>query len=196
MNWINEHSTFIGIMCSVLAAVSGYVLFALGFLRFKRENKMAIKQKSFTTVYKPLFDMIEPTLYKDLSQEQYLTLLEAINKIVQEDRIIEGYELSINLFYAFKHIERDLSTGYYQLRYKTICKKIDNTYDKLSRKLGYPVRKFFYREANKQFFNRRMKLGYFMKTLLAMLLTILPAITLITFSFMITLVFLLKFLFS
>ncbi len=120
---------FIGIIVTVVASL--YI--------FKNETSISFIRERHDKLISPLFNLLEPTLYKPIQPdiiEKALDIIDA-NKNLSDGKLLE--------IYYFCTINPS------QGNFNSLCSYIDKSYDKSCRKLGLKTRSLLYRISREQY---------------------------------------------
>ena len=142
MNNISTNSdplNFIGLLATVIVAV--YV--------FKGGLSTSLIRERHDKLIFPLFDLLEPVLYKNYTDD---ILNIALQIIKQNKNLADGRLLEISYW---------CSKAPSQHRFMQLCSYIDRMYDKSCRKLGLKTRRMTYRIDRHQYKNRGYLVLYF-----------------------------------
>lgn len=130
---------FIGLLATVIVAI--YV--------FKSGPSTALIKERHDKLIFPLFDLLEPILYKKCKDD---ILNDALQIIEQNKNLADGRLLEISYW---------CSKAPSQHRFMQLCSYIDRMYDKSCRKLGLKARRMTYRIDRHQYKNRGYLALYF-----------------------------------
>lgn len=119
----SDFLNFIGILLTAL--VSLYI--------FKRESSTTFIRERHDKLIFPLFDLLEPFLYKDIPEDK----MAAAVKIIEDNKNISDGKLLEILYHCSKHPSPEHA--------KQLCIYVDRTYDKSCWRLGLKLRSITYR---------------------------------------------------
>lgn len=119
----SDFLNFIGILLTAL--VSLYI--------FKRESSTTFIRERHDKLIFPLFDLLEPFLYKDIPEDKMATAI----KIIEDNKNISDGKLLEILYHCSKHPSPE--------HVKQLCTYVDRTYDKSCWRLGLKLRSITYR---------------------------------------------------
>lgn len=117
----------------ILAIVISPLLTVLVTRIFSKKTPGSYEQERYEKIVFPVFDKLEPILYKKELSEEDFAKIEECRKIVSANRMIAGGRL----LHCFALNER--------MNFKSMSRKIDLEYDLCTRKLGLPHRPLDYR---------------------------------------------------
>lgn len=152
---------FIAILSTAIVAV--YV--------FKSGLSTSLIRDRHDKLISPLFDLLEPILYKKYTDD---ILNDALQIIDQNKNLADGRLLEISYW---------CSKAPSQHRFMQLCSYIDRMYDKSCRKLGLKTRRMTYRIDRHQYKNRGYLVLYFMLYILWSLIVM--TASLFTFLFIV-----------
>ena len=139
-NMINNFDLAAIIAAVISLAASIYVL--------RTTPKYDLVYQRYTSLIFPLFDLLEPYLFKPVSEE---ILLEAI-RLIEAHKIIAGNNLLSTLYYCKK--------SHCQENYDLLCTQVSKEYDKCCSRLGLHRRSISYKLSRKQYKNKAMFILY------------------------------------
>lgn len=134
-----EFQEYLKMLATVAPAVA---TFFIGRWTIKKNQLFDIQDKRLYKAYLPLFRIIEPTLYQELSTNQIKDL---INKMVPI--IDEHYEL-IDPFvvYRIRKIKEDIENGYFKYEsFENLCIDIDSDFESIRKSLKLPTRSLLFK---------------------------------------------------
>ncbi|MDG5789821.1 hypothetical protein QA612_20400 [Evansella sp. AB-P1] len=123
--------------------VPGIIAFIAGIVIASRGNRKKNAKARFYSVYFPIFKLIEPHLYKRITHDDALKIINEVNQLIDEH-----YELfDPSCLYAFKYFRNDLLTKgtINENYYDSFCRLIERDYDSLVKVLNLPRRTLFYK---------------------------------------------------
>lgn len=134
-----EFQEYLKMLATVAPAVA---TFFIGRWTIKKNQLFDIQDKRLYKAYLPLFRIIEPNLYQELSTNQIKDL---INKMVPI--IDEHYEL-IDPFvvYRIRKIKEDIENGYFKHEsFENLCIDIDSDFESIRKSLKLPTRSLLFK---------------------------------------------------
>lgn len=149
---ILKNPLLIAILPALIVAVFNYII---AHVTKAASIRVTYYEKRFLEFYLPVFQHIEPQLFKKISYDeaddfhQYLETMIKEHYMLINDRIIDRHCLmKINL--KSKKINVDSKKPEYLEDFYSICKHLDSDITFLQNKLGLPTRGFIYRYNHKQ----------------------------------------------
>lgn len=143
----------IAILIVFISALTGWFLKSKSI---KINSSYEIAKEQLFKVYCPLFQFLEPFLYRKTSSKEEQQIICFCDNLFKENYLLITSE-TLNSYQIFKRTlikhENDV-----QQAYDYFCKSVDKTFEKLKRKLKYPKRKFDYKINNNQLKSETQKL--------------------------------------
>lgn len=131
----SDFLNFLGILLTVLVSI--YI--------FKKESSTGFIRERHDKLIFPLFDLLEPVLYQDVSPD----ILKAALKIIEDNKNIADGKL-LELFYSCSHHPSKENL-------RNLCSYVDRMYDKSCWRLGLKLRSITYR-INRAQYNHQITL--------------------------------------
>ncbi|MCT8975527.1 hypothetical protein N4T77_02835 [Clostridium sp. CX1] len=128
--------------------VSIVITYSVARFNLQTPRKVEAKKQQLQNVYLPLFKLIEPHIYKDISNEFALTLVEKMNSFIDS-----YYEfINPNLIHIFRKLEANvvLNKNFFE-EYQSFCSVVDKDFEKLRKSLFLPTRGIIYKINTRQF---------------------------------------------
>ncbi|PEE49763.1 hypothetical protein [Bacillus cereus] len=122
--------------------VPAIVTFYIGKWTIKKNQLLDIQKKRLYDAYLPLFRIIEPDLYKEVSDEKYSEILYKMLKIIDKHyELIDPY-----VVYQTRRIKQDLENGQFKYdSFEDLCIEIDNEFERMRKALNLPRRSFIFK---------------------------------------------------
>lgn len=139
-------------------------------------------EKQLYDVYLPLFKLIEPNLFKEITLETAQEYISSFNNIKSNHYELIDSNLC-NLFFIFENACNSNKFDYETYSY--ICSRLDFLFENTRKKLKLPRRKFSYKINKRQYPQKVIAFGYdiYIKIINFLLLLMLGLFFSIVFSF-------------
>jgi len=140
------NAEFVAIFVGASQAVTAVLAALIGLYIVRLTSKSEFDNTLFSMGYLPIFRIIEPYLYKEISIEKVHELCELILKQIDNDPALFAlYNIrdTIRILQSANRFNRE---SYFEL-----CAHIDKGFDKTSRKVGIEVRDIPYRLNRQQY---------------------------------------------
>lgn len=134
-----EFQEYLKMLATVAPAVA---TFFIGRWTIKKNQLFDIQDKRLYKAYLPLFRIIEPNLYQELSTDQIKDLISKMVPIIDEH-----YEL-IDPFvvYRIRKIKEDIEKGYFKYEsFENLCIDIDSDFESIRKSLKLPTRSLLFK---------------------------------------------------
>lgn len=141
---------------NVLVALSSVIAV---FYVFKGQSSQTLKREQHDKLFVPLFELLEPHLYKAPTQE----LFEMVKHTTEANKHLIDGKLRELIYLC----SEDLSQG----NFNALCTYVGNQYDKSCKRLGLKTRSIIYRINRRQFKNKGLLVWYCLCMALLMLLS-------------------------
>ncbi|MDZ5608585.1 hypothetical protein U2I54_16160 [Bacillus pseudomycoides] len=134
-----EFQEYLKMLATVAPAVA---TFFIGRWTIKKNQLFDIQDKRLYKAYLPLFRIIEPHLYKELSTDQIKSLIDKMLPITDEH-----YEL-IDPFvvYRIPKIKEEIENGHFKHEsFEALCIDIDSEFENIRKSLKLPTRSLLFK---------------------------------------------------
>lgn len=126
---------------SVHSIVAAYLAIATSIYVFRSGNNFTLIKERHDNLIFPLFNVLEPVLYKSNHDKELETAL----KIIEENKFLADGKLLELHYYCSNYSDEN--------NFQELCMYIDRAYDKSCSKLHLKKRSLFYRLNRKQYKN-------------------------------------------
>lgn len=139
----------------LVAVLPAFIVGAFGYKAYMNSIHLSVQKKYFEKrlfkFYLPVFQKLEPDLYKNISAIQAQEFANFLRMKIDENYIL----VNDKIIYMLQLLEDELSLQNYNLKsinhyFYKICETIDHDVSFLQRSLGLPTRSFSYRIKNNQ----------------------------------------------
>lgn len=134
-----EFQEYLKMLATIAPAIA---TFFIGRWTIKKNQLFDIQGKRLYNAYLPLFRIIEPHLYKELSTSQITGLIDKMLPIIDEH-----YEL-IDPFvvYRIPKIKKEIENGQFNYEsFETLCIDIDSEFENIRKSLKLPTRSLLFK---------------------------------------------------
>ncbi|ADU31113.1 hypothetical protein [Evansella cellulosilytica] len=136
---MNIHTEHILLYSILLVSIS----FFLGFFVASRKGRVSIAKQRLYSVYLPIFKVMEPYLYKQISRDDGIAIINEVNKLVKT-----YYELfHPDCLHAYHQFRNNLikNSDDKNIHFEEFCRYVERDFEKLKRTVGLPIRPLSYR---------------------------------------------------
>lgn len=130
-----DHFDFAAIIAAIISFLASVYI-------FKTTPKYDLVYQRYMTLISPLFDLVEPHLFKPINKE----LLDKILFLISSNKSLAGRQLLHHLYFC--------EANPCQENYDALCACINREYDKCCVRLGLGKRTIWYKISRKQYKNK------------------------------------------
>lgn len=149
MTFFNNLSTpdLITLISSLSQAVAAIIVGFISLYIFIKTLKLKSSKYLLLNIYLPIFNIIEPYLYKDINFNTLYPLMKSIDKVLNNVSFIPPLLKS-----QLENLHKDLSNEHYDFKnFSRFCYHIDTFYNQYCKESFLPLRSTLYKLKRKQY---------------------------------------------
>ena len=141
-----------------LAFIIGYITVLSSIYIFKMSSKSTITKERYEKLIFPMFDIIEPILFK----EKDFIVFQRLFDVYENNKYLAGGKLTYVMYLC--------SIDFSDKNFSSLCQIINSEFDDCCRILGLKTRTIFYRLDHSQYKTKLMLILYMITNLLLLLM--------------------------
>ncbi len=127
--------------------ITAFVKYIFDRLVNSNKDLFQMNKDRLIKAYHPMFNFIEPVLYKEISTEEAKVILEKLKSIL----ITEGLYVDTYVKISVKDLEEKIAADKYSYKdFERVCYAVESEYEKLKKKVYLPPRDKWYRYNQKE----------------------------------------------